>query len=338
VHELTLNSQEIGEIQKLLSKVTAEFTSVEAPEFLMQATPLSHELPKRVRAIMNEFRLKDDGYGVTAIRGFPVDDGKLGPTPITWDERSSASRTLEQEAMLALCATLLGDLVTWSSEQDGYIVHNVLPIKNYEESQLGWGSVLENTLHVEDAFSPYSPDYLALVCLRNPDATGTTISTVADLDLTRLDLDTLFDEVFVVRPDDAHFTVADQENSDNAARQEARAHREEELSKPRKVAILSGDRRAPYVCMDPPYMDADGFEKAQRAMDQFVRELNTNKKSVRLRPGDMVFIDNRRAVHGREPFKARYDGTDRWLKRVKVTRDLRKSRAQRSGATSRRIS
>jgi Fe(II)/alpha-ketoglutarate-dependent arginine beta-hydroxylase len=336
VLELTLNSQEVRQIQDLLAGVTAEFTSVDSPEFLMQATPLSHELPRRLRGMMNEFRLKDDGYGVIVIRGFPVDDGKIGPTPASWDERAS-SRTLEQETLLALCGTLLGDLVTWASEQDGYIVHNVLPIKEYEDSQLGWGSAKEFILHVEDAFSPYSPDYLGLLCMRNPDATGTTISAVAELDLAQLDLDTLFGKNFYVRPDDAHLATANQQNSYNTSRREAHSQREEEVNKPPKTAILFGDRRAPYVCLDPPYMDAHGDDKAQNAMTQFVGAMNAEKRRVYLQPGDMVFIDNYRVVHGREPFKAKYDGTDRWLKRVKVTHDLRKSRVHRSTATCRKI-
>ena len=324
--ELVLNPPEVGQIQNLLSEVMAKFTSVDSPEFLMQATPLSHELPRRLRGVMNEFRLKDDGYGVMVIRGFPVDDGKIGPTPASWDERSS-SRTLEQETLLALCGTLLGDLVAWASEQDGYMIHNVLPIKKYEDSHtLGWGSAEENIFHVEDAFSPYSPDYLGLICMRNPDATGTTISAVADLDLAQLDVDTLFGENFYVRPDDAHMVTA-----------EARSQREEEVNKPPKTAILFGDRKAPYVRLDPPYMDAHGSDKAQKAMEQIVRAMSVNKKYVRLQAGDMVFIDNCRVVHGREPFKAKYDGTDRWLKRVKVTHDLRKSRAHRSTATCRKI-
>jgi enduracididine beta-hydroxylase len=326
VLELILNSQEVGQIQSLLSEVTAEFTSVDSPEFLMQATPLSHELPKRLRGMMNEFRLKDDGYGVIVIRGFPVDDGEIGPTPASWDEPSS-SRTLEQETLLALCSTLLGDLVAWASEQDGHMIHNVLPIKAYEDSHtLGWGSAEENIFHVEDAFSPYCPDYLGLICMRNPDATGTTISAVADLDLAQLDVDTLFGENFYVRPDDAHMVTA-----------EARSQREEEVNKPPKTAILFGDRKAPYVRLDPPYMDAHGSDKAKTALEQIVRAMSANKKCVRLQPGDMVFIDNCRVVHGREPFKAKYDGTDRWLKRVKVTHDLRKSRPHRSTATCRKI-
>jgi hypothetical protein len=42
-------------------------------------------------------------------------------------------------------------------------------------------------------------------------------------------------------------------------------------------------------------------------------------------------------VHGRRAFKARYDGSDRWFKRMNITRDLRKSRADRIEAVSRII-
>jgi alpha-ketoglutarate-dependent taurine dioxygenase len=39
---------------------------------------------------------------------------------------------------------------------------------------------------------------------------------------------------------------------------------------------------------------------------------------VRLAAGDVLVVDNDVVVHGREPFRPRYDGTDRWLKRVSV--------------------
>jgi len=335
--EITLDEQEVGEIHGLLAEVAMNFTSVESPEFLMEATLLSHELPRRLRKKMSDFRLRDGDYGVMVIRGFPVDEERIGPTPASWDERSASTHTFEEEALLSLCGTLLGDLVTWASEQDGYIVHNVLPIKKYEDSQLGWGSAKEFILHVEDAFSPYSPDYLGLICMRNPDLTGTAISTLAGLDLSQLDLDTLFGENFYVRPDDAHLASADQQNGYNSDRRLALSQREEEITHPPKTSILFGNKEAPFLRLDPPYMYADADEKSQRAMAQFLQALNANKTRVHLRPGDMVFIDNCHTVHGRDPFKAKYDGTDRWLKRVKVARDLRKSRAYRASATSRKI-
>jgi alpha-ketoglutarate-dependent taurine dioxygenase len=37
-----------------------------------------------------------------------------------------------------------------------------------------------------------------------------------------------------------------------------------------------------------------------------------------LETGDLMLINNNTAVHGRKPFIARYDGTDRWLKRVLI--------------------
>ena len=43
---------------------------------------------------------------------------------------------------------------------------------------------------------------------------------------------------------------------------------------------------------------------------------------VVLSDGDVLVIDNDRAVHGRTPFVPRYDGTDRWLKRALVVREL----------------
>jgi hypothetical protein len=42
-------------------------------------------------------------------------------------------------------------------------------------------------------------------------------------------------------------------------------------------------------------------------------------------------------VHGRKPFRARFDGTDRWLRRLNVAVDLRKSRKFRLTADSRVI-
>jgi L-asparagine oxygenase len=50
-----------------------------------------------------------------------------------------------------------------------------------------------------------------------------------------------------------------------------------------------------------------------------------------LEPGDMVFVDNRLVVHGRIAFWPRYDGTDRWLHRIFVHLDNRRSRSRRVG-------
>ncbi len=73
------------------------------------------------------------------------------------------------------------------------------------------------------------------------------------------------------------------------------------------------------------------------AMDYLIRVIDENLTGVALLPGECLFIDNYKAVHGRSSFKARFDRTDRWLKRINITRDLRKSRGVRKAPASRVI-
>jgi hypothetical protein len=62
--------------------------------------------------------------------------------------------------------------------------------------------------------------------------------------------------------------------------------------------------------------------RAQSALAALHRAVKTATQHVVLAAGDLLVIDNDRAVHGRTPFTPRYDGTDRWLKRSLVMRAL----------------
>ncbi len=109
-------------------------------------------------------------------------------------------------------------------------------------------------------------------------------------------------------------------------------------SDPQHVALLSGDFDSPYLSIDPFYMDIPaGDPQALAAFEAVCAALESRLAEVVLRPGEILFVDNYRAVHGRKPFRARYDGTDRWLKRINIARDLRKSRAFRLTSDSRVI-
>jgi L-asparagine oxygenase len=45
-------------------------------------------------------------------------------------------------------------------------------------------------------------------------------------------------------------------------------------------------------------------------------------KEIVLKTGDLLVIDNSTVIHGRKPFQARYDGTDRWVQRMLVRKNL----------------
>ena len=44
-----------------------------------------------------------------------------------------------------------------------------------------------------------------------------------------------------------------------------------------------------------------------------------------LQPGDIMLVDNNRAIHGRSPFFPKYDGNDRFIVRSFGTFDYKKS-------------
>jgi alpha-ketoglutarate-dependent taurine dioxygenase len=80
--------------------------------------------------------------------------------------------------------------------------------------------------------------------------------------------------------------------------------------------------------IDPAYMSAVTEDSdAARALAEVSALIGGALTEVSIRPGEVLLLDNYRAVHGRRPFEARYDGRDRWLKRVNVTRDMRRQRS-----------
>jgi alpha-ketoglutarate-dependent taurine dioxygenase len=69
-------------------------------------------------------------------------------------------------------------------------------------------------------------------------------------------------------------------------------------------------------------------EDALAAIRSTIAEVET---AVVLEPGDLLVVDNNIAIHGRSPFTARFDGSDRWLQRSFVVSDLAPSAGERDG-------
>jgi Fe(II)/alpha-ketoglutarate-dependent arginine beta-hydroxylase len=338
MQKFVLNSEEIASIQQLLAEIAARYDSAEDPAFLMECTVLAAELPRRLRLAMNEFRIAEPDSALFVISGYPVDDQKIGPTPEHWDLTAEQRRpALEEEILFALTCSLLGDCIGWSTQQNGRILHDVMPIKGMEQEQIGTGSEQLITWHTEDAFHPMSGDYVALMFLRNRDRVPTTFASLENLGLSDEDWDTLFEPHYFIHADNshrpenaAHHGESDVELAElyDTVAQAEKTHQ--------KVPILSGDRKSPYIKIDPYFMDpVEDNPRAQKAFEALCRAIDAKIADYALAPGEICFVDNRKAVHGRRAFKARYDGTDRWFKRTNITRDLRLSRPARRESTSR---
>jgi Fe(II)/alpha-ketoglutarate-dependent arginine beta-hydroxylase len=333
-----LESDEIREIKRLLSDLTARYDSVEEAEFMRDAAVYAHELPRRVRKHLNDFKLLEPIDAMCVISNYPIDDEKIGATPAHWKERRRPSPALEEEMLLILFGSLLGEPIAWSTQQDGHLVHEVAPIQGHENEQLGSSSEQVLWWHTEDAFHPQRGDYICLLCLRNPDQVPTTFASMKGIDLAERHRRWLLEPHYTIRPDESHLIKNKlQERRVEGELGQAYDLIEQMNTRPDKIAVLSGDPASPYIRLDPYFMDPLEEQEAQAALDALVKEIEAKLTDVPLAAGDFCFIDNFKGVHGRNPFRARYDGKDRWLKRINVVRDLRRSRSLRKCSESRVI-
>lgn len=319
LREISLTEEASLECSDLLDTLHQEFATAADPEFLRRATHYGSRLPAELLDSIREMRYAES-VAALVVRNGPV-GGADCPTPGHWKERGRDD-TLRQDFWLALTASQLGDPVAWSSLQDGRIFNDVLPIRGQEAQQTGHGSEADLELHIEDCFSDERCDALALLCLRNNDQVPNTIVTGSDLDFSALDVDVLFSPRFLIKPDSEHLRKADDTSE---------AHG---LTRP----LLFGSPESPHLRVDVPYTEAlPGDTRAAEALEALSAQLAQRAATVCLTEGDLLLIDNHRALHGRRTFRARYDGTDRWMRKLTVVRDLRRSRALRGGPEDRVI-
>lgn len=337
---IQIDSEQMVEIEALLLELSETYDTIENPTFLDEVTVYAQELPKRLRFDLNRFRLKEPHGGICLIQGFGVDN--VVDTPSHWRQKPAPSPTIREDIFFSLCSSLLGDFIGWATQQDGYILHDILPIQGHEKEQLGSGSECLLTWHTEDAFHPYRTDYLGLMCLKNPDRVETTYSCIDDIELDERMRAILFQKRFILKPDESHLPKNRSSERDLGAPAHLLQQSYERITrmneKPEKVAVLFGDPQRPYLRIDPYFMDFnDSDSEAVEALHYLVGEIDKHMKSIALRPGELLFLDNYLVVHGRKQFKARYDGNDRWLRRYNIAKDLRKSRDSRLNASNRII-
>jgi hypothetical protein len=238
--------------------------------------------------------------GAVVLRGLPAAELPLAPTPPSWSQAPRAV-TAVWDATLLLLASAIGRAFGWEGQQEGRLVHDIVPSKGHEHEQTGASSSVTLSAHTEDAFHPGRANLLLLACLRNRDAVPTRLSSVRRTQLSAADRALLERPTLPILPDDS-YSEAD---GDGVA--------------PPEVATLWEGDGGLGIRYDPAYTPLDEADADYRAAyDRLTAELDRVAEDVTLGAGDVLIVDNDVAVHGRQPFRARYDGTDRWLKRISV--------------------
>jgi hypothetical protein len=308
VHDLT--PTDAARLVTTARELLSTYGTTDNPALAADAPLILRELPEPLARFLRLFQLQEPA-GAVVVRGIPVDDAALGPTPRRFDPPAQSPVAAALDFYLLLVAHALGEPFSWSNVQGGRPVHNVLPVPGKEQEKAGTSSLSTLELHTEDACHPARADYLMLFCLRNDDAVPTVYAPLSHADPGPEAVAQLERTDFVMRSEPDHAAS---------------------LGASRTTSVLFGSHEQPYLAFDGFYLSAPAQNPAGRAaLAQLTAGLEAAATDVVLQPGDLVIIDNYRAVHGRRPFQPRYDGRDRWLKRVHVTRDLRRSRRWRPG-------
>jgi len=267
-------------------------------------------LPERLIRALSGFRRSGNQSGALIIRNLPKDPA-LPDTPA--DGRQSLEKlTSVSECILLLSMLSLGEPISYLDEKEGALIQNICPIKGREQLQENTGSAYLE-FHVEDGFHPYKPDYLGLICLKGDrDHKAMTVSASIRKVLPHLPwraIDLLSKPLFHLRLSSSFTGTSEQRYVG-------------------PMPVLTGHLLEPDMCIDHFLMEGTTPE-AKWALETLKRLLVAAAEPIDLQPGDMMIIDNRTAAHGRTGLTPRYDGQDRWLQRMFVVADARRSRGSR---------
>lgn len=244
-----------------------------------------------------------DGAGITVLENLPL--GTDADTPQSDDEYFSRStRDQLTERLLAAVGEHLGSTFAYANERQGRLICNVVPTAAARDIQSSSGSSLVLPLHTEDIHQlPYTPDLVVLFCLREEAGeeahtlvldTRTVVKTLSE----RLD-SLLRQPLFVTEPPPIYAAAANR--------------------RAQPVPVLYGNSERAVLRIE--LNDTRGVSPdAESALEEVKAMCSAAPGLVhlRLRPGEMVILDNHKVLHGRGSFASSYGPRSRWLQRVKV--------------------
>lgn len=203
----------------------------------------------------------------------------------------------------------------YASQQNGIVHNDVVPLQTARLYGHNANAYQELGLHTEEASfnlgegRDISPDFLTLYFFRNPSRTPTVVSIPEWSEVPAETQDLLFEDWYDNRTNPAQ---GGEENDPACA-----------------VSVLYGPSNDPWIRLNTATPDTVHDPRHAKALTEFILHLKSRKMNICLKAGQLMLLDNRRVLHGRPPFEEppRYDGMDRWQRRVVVSNDAARIKA-----------
>jgi L-asparagine oxygenase len=316
---MELSHEETTSLIKLAECITAHPSN--SPDFFCrQAKEQSEKLPLRIKTILKNFATKGSESGFLLIQGITINPNKIPKTP-EGNNYKVGEKTLLAKIQ-AILVSAMGEMISYEAECYGNLFQDIVPLKTMEKAQTSLGSNAELEIHTEQAFSKLKPDILSLACLRGDTNAYTHIFPVHTI-LNNLTTEekALLREPLWYTGVDLSFKLNNNDFLDG------------DLRGP--LPIISGPPTDPTLIFDQDLMKGTTKESTN-VIKKIIDIYYQYKIRHNLKRGEILLIDNNRALHGRSAFKPKYDGEDRFLIRCFATFDLLKSEYAREDSTSSR--
>lgn len=312
---IELTQAEINKLKIVVNKINIDPS--ENPDlYCEQLKTLISEIPERIQQVLSEFKKKGSPTGFLLMKTIPIDENfQYISTPQGNTYKVGEKTRLAKIQSLLL--SFLGEMIAYEAEGYGCLFQDVVPIKSMEDAQTSLGSNKELEIHTEQAFSNLRPDILSLACLRSSPYAKTYILPVKNI------IECLKEEEIKLLREPLWKTGVDL-----SFKLHGKEFLEGDIRGP--MAILQGNKEDPFLVFDQDLMTGI-IECSHQLVKQIIDIYYEHRISHVLNPGEIVFIDNNRAVHGRSPFIPNYNGYDRFLIRCFATFDFDKSKHARKG-------
>jgi L-asparagine oxygenase len=304
---LELNDNEIDTFINM-SNILIASPSEDTEYFCSCSKNLSRCLPNRIISKLKHFAKHGSETGFLLIKTLPVND--IPETP-TGNNYKIGERTILARIQ-SIILHVISEIIAYEAEGYGRIFQDIVPIQSMATAQTSLGSNTELEIHTEQAFSKLRPDILSLACIKGDISAYTYILPVQRIinNMNAEELELLHKPLWKTGVD-LSFKLNGHE-------------------------FIDGDIRGPMPILDNGQLIFDQdlmsgiTEKSDKLVNKIVDIYYKHRIEHNLKPGEIILIDNNRAVHGRSPFFPKFDGNDRFLIRCFSTFDYEKSEYARS--------
>ena len=276
--------------------------------FCIQSKELSKQLPQCIIDILLSFLKNGSETGFLLIKNLENDENIPNTPP-------SNGYKIGEQTILAriqsLFINVICEMIAYEGECFGRLFQDVVPVESMSKNQTSIGSSVELEIHTEQAFSKLRPDILSLACLRGDLEAYTHILPVQYILNNLNDNDKkLLREPLWKTGVDLSFKLNGHEFIDGDVRG--------------PLSIIRGPLEDPLLVFDQDLMTGI-TEESDKMVKKIIDIYYKHRLRHNLKPGEIILVDNNRALHGRSPFFPKYDGYDRFLVRCFGTFDYKKS-------------